>query len=213
VTSLAGPAGGVTQPASGGKVDLPPDRSLPPGQRLVATLPVMHYGPVPRPRPERWRFTIGGATEDGIEREFSLGDLLALPHTEVVADLHCATHWSVLDQRWSGVRARDAIDLAPPADGVDQVLVFAEFGYAATVRLEDLASARTLLATGLDGRPLTPDHGAPMRLVIPHLYSWKGPKWVRGWNYLTEPQRGFWEERGYHMRGDAWLEERYAYQE
>ena len=173
----------------------------------------MHYGPVPRSRPEKWRFTIGGATEDGIEREFALGDLLALPFTEVVADLHCATHWSVLDQRWSGVRARDVIDLAPPADGVDQVLVFAEYGDAATVRLEDLASARALLATGLDGEALTAEHGAPMRLVIPHLYSWKGPKWVRGWNYLTEPERGFWEERGYHMRGDAWLEERYAYQE
>lgn len=173
----------------------------------------MHYGPVPRARPDRWRFTVGGATADDTEREFRLADLLALPVADVVADLHCATHWSVLDQRWSGVLARDVIELAPPADGVDQVLVFAEYGYSATVRLEDLASARAVLATALDGRALTPEHGAPMRLVIPHLYSWKGPKWVRGWNYLAEPQRGFWEERGYHMRGDAWLEERYAYQE
>lgn len=209
MTSLVGrPVGGPQSTP-----ELPPDRSLPPGQRLVTPLPVMHYGPVPRPRPERWRFTIGGATTDGSEHEFTMAELMALPTAEVVADLHCAKHWSVLDQRWSGLRARDVIDLAPPAEGVDQVLVFAEYGYAATVRLEDLASARALLATGLDGLPLTPEHGAPMRLVIPHLYSWKGPKWVRGWNYLTSPERGFWEERGYHMRGDAWLEERYAYQE
>ena len=193
--------------------ELPPDRSLPPGQHLVAPMPVMHYGPVPRHKPERWRFTVGGATRSGRDREFEMAELAALPTTELVADLHCATHWSVLDQRWSGVPTREVIELAQPAEGVEQVLVFAEYGYAATVRLEDLASARSLLATGLDGKPLTPERGAPMRLVIPHLYSWKGPKWVRGWNYLLAPERGFWEERGYHMRGDAWLEERYAYQE
>jgi DMSO/TMAO reductase YedYZ molybdopterin-dependent catalytic subunit len=173
----------------------------------------MHYGPVPRPRPERWRFTIGGATRAGPERELLLDELLDLPRLDVLADLHCATHWSVLDQLWSGVAARDVVAIVPPADGVEHVLVFAEFGYAATVRLEDLVSARSLLATHLDGRALTAEHGAPLRLVIPHLYSWKGPKWVRGWNYLTSPERGFWEERGYHMRGDAWREERYAYQE
>ena len=74
-------------------------------------------------------------------------------------------------------------------------------------------SARAVLATHHDGVPLTQERGAPLRLVIPHLYSWKGPKWVRGWSYTAAPQRGFWEERGYHVRGDAWREERYAYQE
>ena len=213
MTSLIGrPDSGSTH-AHAGHAELPPDRSLPPGQHLVSPLPVMHYGPVPPERPQRWCFTVGGATADGREREFRMAELLALPTSEVVADLHCATHWSVLDQRWSGIPVREVIELAPPTEGVDQVLVFAEYGYSATVRLEDLASARSLLATGLDDRPLTREHGAPMRLVIPHLYSWKGPKWVRGWNYLTAPERGFWEERGYHMRGDAWLEERYAYQE
>lgn len=194
-------------------VDPPPDRSLPPGQRLLPALPVMHYGPVPRPRPERWRLTIGGATADGHEHEFQLPEVLALPTVEILADLHCATHWSVLDQQWGGVLARDVVALAPPAEGVEHALVFAEYGYAATVRLEDLVSARALLASHVGGEPLTAEHGGPLRLVIPHLYSWKGPKWVRGWNYLTTPQRGFWEERGYHMRGDAWREERYAYQE
>jgi DMSO/TMAO reductase YedYZ molybdopterin-dependent catalytic subunit len=194
-------------------VEPPPDRSLPPGQRLLPALPVMHYGPVPRARPERWRFTVGGSTRAGQDRELLLAELLDLPRVEVLADLHCATHWTVLDRLWAGVAARDVVALAPPADGVEHVLVFAEYGYAATVRLEDLVSARALLATHLDGEALSPEHGAPLRLVIPHLYSWKGPKWVRGWNYLTTPERGFWEERGYHMRGDAWREERYAYQE
>lgn len=197
----------------GETIPVPPDRSIPPGQRLIGELPLMHYGPVPRPRPERWRFTVGGATLDGVEHVFDLATLVALPPVEVVADLHCATHWSVLDQRWGGIAARDVVALAPPAPEVVDVLVFAEYGYAANLRLDDLLSGRTLLASHRDGRLLTPEHGGPLRLVVPHLYSWKGPKWVRGWNYLTEPARGFWEERGYHMRGDAWREERYAYQE
>lgn len=213
MTDAGGRADHLAMPIPGGILDVPPDRSLPPGQRLVGRLPIMHYGPVPKPRPERWRFTIGGATADGAERAFDLETILGLPRLDVVADLHCATHWSVLDLRWSGVPARDVIALAPPAPDVEHVLVFAEYGYAATVRLEDLDSGRAILATHLGGEALTPERGAPLRLVIPHLYSWKGPKWVRGWNYLTEPARGFWEERGYHMRGDAWREERYAYQE
>lgn len=199
--------------SAGDSEDLPPDRSLPPGQHAVEALPVMHYGPVPRPRPDRWDFTVGGATATGTEHTFDLATVLALPRVEILADLHCATRWSVLDQRWSGVLARDVIAMAPPAPGVEHVLVFAEYGYSATLRLEDLASARSLLATHLGGAELTPERGAPMRLVIPHLYSWKGPKWVRGWNYTTAPERGFWEDRGYHLHGDAWREERYAYQE
>ncbi|MFH5823022.1 molybdopterin-dependent oxidoreductase [Georgenia sp. AZ-5] len=188
-------------------------RTLPPGQHLVREAPVMHYGPVPRRRPDRWRFTVGGATESGEEHTFTLPQLLGLTRAEVVADLHCATGWSAADLSWSGVLARDVVDLAPPRTDVEHVLVFAEYGYSATVRLEDLVSGRTLLATHHDGAPLSDERGGPMRLILPHLYSWKGPKWARGWNYLTEVQRGFWEERGYHLRGDVWCEERYTHQE
>ncbi|KAE8763854.1 molybdopterin-dependent oxidoreductase [Georgenia thermotolerans] len=173
----------------------------------------MHYGPVPRRRPERWRFTVGGASEDGAEQVFTFAEVTALPRHEVVADLHCATGWSSVDERWSGILARDVVELAPPRPDVEHVLVFAEYGYSATVRLEDLVSARTLLATHRDGAELSDERGGPLRLIVPHLYSWKGPKWLRGWNYLTEVERGFWEERGYHLRGDAWREERYSYQE
>lgn len=175
----------------------------------------MHYGPVPRRRPERWTFTVGGATHDGQEHVFSLERILALPPSEQLADMHCATRWTALDQRWSGVRAADVIELAPPAPDVREVLVFAEFGYAANVPLDDLASPRALVATHTGGEPLTDERGAPMRLVIPYLYTWKGPKWLRGWNYLRpgEVDLGFWEKRGYHRHGDAWRQERYGYQE
>ena len=192
---------------------LPAERHLPPGQHLVDPAPVMHYGPVPRRRPERWSFTVGGACEGGGEQGFSFARLTELPTHEVVADMHCASGWSAVDERWSGPLARDVVELAPPRSDVEHVLVFADYGYSATVRLEDLMSARTLLATHHDGASLSDERGGPLRLILPHLYTWKGPKWLRGWNYLTEVERGFWEERGYHLRGDAWREERYPYQE
>ena len=179
----------------------------------MAQAPVMHYGPVPRWRPDRWDFTIGGLTHDGEEHRLTYDDVLAQPALEVLADLHCSARWSTLDENWSGVAARALVELVPPAEGISEVLVFAEFGYGASVRVEDLMSARALLATHHDGEPLSLERGAPLRLILPHLYSWKGPKWVRGWNYLPAPERGFWEARGYHLRGDAWREERYSYQE
>ncbi|SEE02777.1 molybdopterin-dependent oxidoreductase [Ruania alba] len=193
----------------------PLERVLPPGQHWRAEPEVMHYGPVPRPRPDRWSFTVGGATADGAERVFGWADLERLDDCEVVADMHCATRWSALDQHWAGPRAADVVELAPPAPHVREVLVFAEFGYAANIAVDDLLSPRTILATRLEGAPLSYERGAPMRLVLPHLYTWKGPKWVRGWNYLPEgsAELGFWEQRGYHRHGDAWRQERYAYQE
>lgn len=200
-------------PTGPGGIEVPPERSLPPGQHLLPEAPVMHYGPVPRRRPERWRFTVGGATADGREHELTYEQVLALPHVDVLADLHCSTRWSTLDEQWSGVAARAVLEAFPPAPGVEDVVVFAEYGYAANVRVEDLASPRAVLATHHDGTELSDERGGPMRLVVPHLYSWKGPKWVRGWNYVTEVERGFWESRGYHLRGDAWREERYSYQE
>ncbi|MEJ5945870.1 molybdopterin-dependent oxidoreductase [Pseudokineococcus basanitobsidens] len=190
-----------------------PPRTLPPGQRQLPDLPVMHYGRVPRFRPERWTLVVEGATRDGGRHVLDHEAFSALPRRRVRADLHCAARWSVLDNEWEGVPTRDLVDRHPPADDVTAVLVYAEYGYSATVRLEDLTSPRTLLATHRGGEPLTPEHGYPVRLVLPHLYSWKGPKWFRGWEYLTEVKRGFWEDRGYHAVGDCWRQERYAYQE
>ncbi len=196
-----------------GRIPLPAGRRLPPGQHLLPDAPVMHYGPVPRPRPERWDFTIGGATADGAEHVMSLDDMLARQRLEVVAGLHCSAHWSTLDDRWGGVGARDLVAAVPPAPGNTEVLVFAEFGYSASITVDDLRSSRALLATHHDGEALSQERGGPLRLILPHLYSWKGPKWVRGWHYRPLPERGFWEQRGYHLRGDAWREERYSHLE
>lgn len=193
--------------------DPEPPRAIPPGQRLSQGLRVQHYGPVPRFRPDSWRLTINGATEDGKERHLDSEEFAALPRTTVRGDLHCVTKWTVLDNVWDGVAARTILDVVPPADDVTHVMAWAEYGYSTTLRFEDFASPRAILATHHNGELLLPEHGFPLRLVLPHLYAWKGPKWLRGIEYLTEGRRGFWEERGYHAVGDAWREERYSYLE
>ena len=119
----------------------------------------------------------------------------------------------MLDTTWGGVPAAAIVEMAPPAGDVTHVTVWAEYGYSANLRIGDLLQDGVLFATHHEGAPLTPEHGFPVRLVVPHLYAWKGPKWVRGIEYLTADRRGFWEERGYHNIGDPWREQRYSYQE
>lgn len=192
--------------------ELPP-RALPPGQRLAKDFRVLHYGPVPKFRPDSWRLVVNGATADGDEHHLDIETFSGLPRVAVRADMHCVTKWTVMDNVWEGVGARALLEAYPPADGVTHVMAWAEYGYSANMRIDDFASPRTVLATHHGGEPLTPEHGYPLRLVVPHLYAWKGPKWLRGIEYLTEHRRGFWEERGYHTVGDPWREERYSYQE
>jgi DMSO/TMAO reductase YedYZ molybdopterin-dependent catalytic subunit len=187
--------------------------TLPPGQRRANGWPVMHYGRVPSIDVERWTLTVTGATADGGEHTLRLRDLDGMPRLQVVGDLHCVSRWTIPDRRWEGVAGRTLVDLYPPRDHVEHVRVWAAYGYSATVRLEDLVAARTVLATHAMGEPLSPEHGWPVRLVVPHLYGYKGPKWLRSVEYLTRPERGFWEERGYHLHGDPWTQERYSYQE
>lgn len=190
-----------------------PDDRLPPGQYVPRGWPVLHYGPVPKFRPETWDFRVFGATADGAQHRWSWDEFGRLPVTEVVADFHCVTKFSVPDNRWRGVTGETIAELAPPHPAAEHVMVWAEYGYSANIRLADLLAADTMFATDRDGERLSAEHGFPLRLVVPHLYGWKSVKWVRGIEYLTEPRRGFWEERGYHTVADPWREQRYAYQE
>jgi DMSO/TMAO reductase YedYZ molybdopterin-dependent catalytic subunit len=168
---------------------------------------------VPRFRPETWDLRVFGATASGDAATWRHADLCALPRIELVADLHCVTKFSILGIAWGGVPTSILLELVPPAPDATHVLLWAEYGYSANLPLADLADASTLLATHADGEPLTPEHGWPLRLVVPRRYGWKGPKWVRGVEYLVRDRRGFWEERGYHNSADPWREERYSYQE
>ncbi|MDX3093649.1 sulfite oxidase-like oxidoreductase [Streptomyces sp. ME19-03-3] len=186
---------------------------LPPGQRLQRGWPVTHYGPVPRFRPERWEFQVFGATADGGKRAWGHEEFAALPYATVTGDFHCVTRFSMLDVEWGGVLAAEILRLSPPAPDVTHVMVWAEYGFSSNLRLADFADPKAMFATHRGGEPLTAEHGFPVRLVVPHLYAWKGPKWVRGVEYMTSDRRGFWEERGYHNLGDPWSEQRYSYQE
>ena len=188
-------------------------KRVPPGQHLARVWPVMHYGPVPRFRPDRWDLRVSGATESGSGAAWDWPALAGLPRCEVRADFHCVTKFTIPDVLWEGIAATEILRLAPPAAAVTHVMVWADYGYSANLRIGDFADERTLLATGRDGVPLAPEHGFPVRLVVPRLYGWKSVKWVRAIEYMTADRRGFWEERGYHNRADAWREQRYAYQE
>ncbi len=172
-----------------------------------------HYGRVPRFRAENWHLLVTGATADGLSHQVSLDELGAMPRVTLTSDLHCVRRWSFLGLEWGGVATAELLQRYPPADDVSHVLVWAEHGYSATLRIDDLRRDGVLLADALDGRPLPPDRGYPLRLVVPHLYAFKGPKWLRGIEYHRSPVSGFWEERGYHLVADPWLEQRYSHHE
>ncbi|NUT41614.1 MAG: molybdopterin-dependent oxidoreductase [Thermoactinospora sp.] len=186
---------------------------LPPGQYVPRGRPVIHYGRVPEFKPDKWDFRVFGATADGREHVFTWPDFDQLPKSTALADFHCVTRFSIMGNEWGGVDPSVLLKIAPPDPGVKHVMIWAEYGYSANIRMSDLTADGTLLVTELDGKPLSADRGFPLRIVVPHLYAWKSVKWVRGIEYLLEDRRGFWEERGYHNVADPWREQRYSYQE
>ncbi len=186
-------------------------RRIPPGQRLVKTWPVLHFGTVPKVDLEAWDLRVFGLVERPLV--LSYDELKALGPVTVTADMHCVTGWSTLDNRWTGVPFRVLAELARPRPEARWVIAHCEQGYTSNLSLEAMMDEDVLLAWAHDGRDLTPEHGYPLRLVVPKRYGWKSAKWLRALELAAENRRGFWEERGYHVHADPWREERYAYQE
>ena len=186
---------------------------VPPGQYLQAALPVLHYGPVPGCDLRAWDLKVHGATASAGEHRWTWEGFVALPHSEIVADFHCVTKFTVLGITWSGVTTAEVLRAAPPADSATHVMVWADYGYSANLPLDVFGAPGTLLATHREGSELRPEEGLPVRLVVPSRYGWKSVKWVRAIEYLVDDRRGFWEERGYHNGADPWREQRYSYQE
>jgi DMSO/TMAO reductase YedYZ molybdopterin-dependent catalytic subunit len=187
--------------------DSGPER-LPPGQIITQKWPVLHYGTVPRVTLATWRFEMSGAVQRPVS--LSWDELLALPRRETACDIHCVTRWSRYDNVFEGVPVQEVLARAGVKPGAGYVLVHAEQHYSTNLPLSDLDRPANLLALSHNGEPLTPEHGGPVRLLVPHLYLWKSAKWVRGFQLLEEDYAGFWEQNGYHMRGDPWREERYG---
>ena len=180
---------------------------LPPGQALTLKWPVLHYGSVPRFDPARWEFQVRGLVETPLR--FTWAEFNALPRIGVTSDFHCVTRWSRFDNHWEGVAFRELLNRVKLQPRTGYVLVHAEQGFTANVPLVDLDRDNVLFATHHDGAPLAPDHGYPLRLIVPHLYAWKSVKWVRGIEFLDHDVLGFWEQNGYHMYGDPWKEQRF----
>jgi len=180
---------------------------LPPGQAATLKWPVLQYGSVPRFDPARWDFRITGLVEQPVRLAWD--EFNRLPKSTVTSDFHCVTRWSRFDNHWQGVLFRDVLKLVKLKPGAAYVLVHAEQGYTANVPLADLNRDNVLFATHHDGQPLEPDHGYPLRLIVPHLYAWKSVKWVRGLEFLEHDAPGFWEQNGYHMYGDPFKEQRF----
>jgi len=181
---------------------------LPPGQVLTKKWPVLHYSHVPKVDLATWRFRIWGAVERPLE--LSWEEIISQPRADVLCDIHCVTTWSRFDNRFAGPAVSPLLALAKPLASASHAMVHALPDYTTNLPLSDLDRPENLLATHHDGEPLNPEHGGPIRLLVPHLYFWKSAKWVTGFELLEEDWPGFWEENGYHMRGDPWAEERYS---
>jgi len=183
---------------------------LPPGQYLTEKWPVLHAGDVPEYADlATWNFRVFGEVEQ--ELELSWDELGALPRTGNVQDIHCVTRWSRFDARFEGIHWLELAKLCHPRASARYAIAHSEAGYTANVPLAFLEAEDALLATHADGEPLTPEHGYPLRLIVPGKYFWKSAKWLRGIELSVFDKPGFWERYGYHNDADPWKEERYGF--
>jgi DMSO/TMAO reductase YedYZ molybdopterin-dependent catalytic subunit len=181
---------------------------LPPGQRQVTNWPVLDLGLMPDVSKSDWRMTVDGLVENPVTLNYE--QLLALPQTENVSDIHCVTKWSRFDNLWNGVATRDLIALVRPKAEARHVVFHALDGYTTNVVFDVFAANDAIVAHMWEGYPITRQHGGPVRIVIPRYYLWKSAKWVKRIEFSRDDRPGFWEERGYHNEGDPWKEERYG---
>jgi DMSO/TMAO reductase YedYZ molybdopterin-dependent catalytic subunit len=181
---------------------------LPPGQSLTEGFPVLSAGPTPHIRPETWSLTLKDGPRPLVT--WSWEEFNALPKTQIVRDIHCVTTWSKFDTGWEGVMIDDVFAAAGIEPPTPYVLAHSVDGYSTNVPVADLVGGKAMIATAYEGMPISPDHGGPARLLVPHLYFWKSAKWISGLQFTRRDEPGFWELRGYHIYGDPWKEQRYT---
>jgi DMSO/TMAO reductase YedYZ molybdopterin-dependent catalytic subunit len=182
---------------------------LPPGQFPARRWPVLHQGEAPPFHPATWNLRVFGHVRQPLTLDWFTFSALPLLQVRTGGDLHCVTRWSKLDNDWTGFRAADLLALAEPLPEGRFVVLHGDGGYTANVALAALRDPAALLVTGVDGGPLPPEHGAPLRAVIPALYAWKSVKWLRALELTAEDRPGFWETYGYSNTADVWREERF----
>ncbi|PYI53043.1 sulfite oxidase-like oxidoreductase [Paenibacillus flagellatus] len=183
---------------------------VPPGQTLTAGFPVLHYGDVPYYRDMgTWDLRVFGLVEE--ELTFSYKEFMTLPRVEYKNDIHCVTTWSKLDNVWEGVAVSTIMERVKLKPEAKFVMLHAEHGWTTNLPIEDFLRETSFFGIKHNGELLTPEHGYPVRMVVPHLYFWKSAKWLRGIEFMAKNKPGFWERNGYHMYGDPWREERYDF--
>jgi len=181
---------------------------VPPNQKVTPKFPVLHVGPIPKFDPKIWDFVAEGLVENPIRLTYE--EFLKLPKMVSESDFHCVTGWSKLDNRWEGVSFKNIYNLVRPLKKARYVTIVAEGDYTTSLPLEELLDINVLFAYSLDGKPLEPKHGGPLRLVVPKKYAYKSAKWVRKLRFTEEQELGYWEKRGYSNTADPWKEERYV---
>lgn len=182
---------------------------VPRGQKLTEKFPVLDLGVRPAFHEKRWRFTVDGEVEEPLQVDWQ-GFVDLAPKWQQTSDFHCVTKWSRLDLVWSGISFSQIIAIVRPTDAAGFVVAYGADGYSTNLGLEDVMADDVLLAFELGGKPLPLEHGGPMRLLVPKRYAWKSAKFLRRIEFLAEDTPGYWEQRGYHNRGDPWQEERYG---
>lgn len=186
------------------------DERVPPGQFLTEKFPVLHYGSEPvYANLDRWDFRVFGLVKEPLRLTWQ--ELLQLPKQVQTVDIHCVTRWSKLDTTWGGTPWREFVKLVQIKPEATHVMAHCEYGFTANLDLEVLDDDDTMLAYEYDNQPLTPEHGYPLRLLVPKKYFWKSAKWLRGIEFMAGDKPGFWERNGYHMDGDPWREERFGW--
>ena len=186
----------------------PANHPLPPGQHAAKRWPVLHQGDVPVFDVVNWDFRVFGLVAEELHLDWA--EFSRLPVIESTGDLHCVTRWSVIDTRWSGVRIAEILASARPLASASFAVLHGEGGYTANVPLAALEDPAAMLATGANGEPLSPEHGFPLRSVLPGLYAWKSVKWLRAIELIDADRPGFWESLGYSNAADPWQEQRFV---
>lgn len=180
-------------------------KRMPPGQYYEKGFPVLTAGPTPRVDLASWTFKVEGKVVS--PGEWSWEQVAGLGLEQIPCDIHCVTKWSKLDTSFGGVSLDRFWDQVEPRGGF--AVARSTGGYTTNLPMEDLTGGKAWLVWEHEGTPLTPDHGGPVRLLVPHLYLWKSAKWISQIRVLADDYPGFWEANGYHNRGDPWQEQRY----
>ena len=181
--------------------------SVPPGQYATKKFPVLSFGPTPSIDLKTWRFRVFGLVQEELALDWER--FIGLGKVTVDAEFHCVTQWSRMENTWEGVPFNGLMKLVEPKPEARYVMVHCYGGYTANLALDVLRDDDVLFAYRHDGAPLPPEHGGPLRLVVPKRYGWKSAKWADGLEFIAEDAPGFWEARGYHMDGDPWKEQRF----